>query len=501
MPFKVRCPNPECRRSTTVEDELRGRRARCKACGTKFLLVPSEEDAPAPQFVAQPPTASAVESTPMEPLADFHDMPPAPPQEFPAPFSTLFAAPLPDDPSTSTQVDAEVVANRYRLGEVLGKGNFGLVYKAYDLHLERTVAVKLLHTDVVNSPEAVSRFQREAKAAARLHHPHIVPVFDAGRHGDNYFLVAAYIEGEALDRSIPAEGIEPRRAAFWTIQLLEALAAAHRQNVLHRDVKTGNIMVDVEDRVHLMDFGLASWNEGDGARLTQHGAFLGTPAFTAPEQARGDTAAIGPRSDLYSVGVVLYQLLTGHVPFEGQLARVVYQVLQEPAPPPTDHKPDLDPVLVDICMRALAKEPRDRFASCEAMAAELRAWLSDQPTAAYARADLGSGPSLGRPQAAINTPRKQEALKAPRRDAPARRVEPTHGAGEEQEARRTPRRAPRPSGSWRGPAPIEDAEDDEAEETAAEARMRWLRLVVIGAAAVLVLSVVVGLIVMAWWVS
>lgn len=395
MPFRVRCPNSQCLRSTVVPDEMRGRRARCKKCGTQFVLElvehveASTTPAPAAPAAARDRTAE-LELAPL-------------PANYVAPFSTLSAASVASPQSTQEE---QIIAGRYRLGRVLGKGNFGLVYLAFDLHLEREVAVKLLHADTAASPEAVSRFQREAKAAARLHHPHIVPVFDAGRHGDNYFLVTAYVEGQTLDKLLPETGVESRRAVTWVLQLLDALQAAHQQGVLHRDVKSGNLIIDAADRLHLMDFGLAGWTQDqDHARLTQAGAFMGTPAFTAPEQARGEHTAVGPWSDLYSVGVVLYQLLTGHVPFEGPLARVIYQVLEEPAPSPLVHKPDLDRDLERICMRALLKDIERRYRSCEEMAAALRAWLAKQPTGPVPLTSERYTSLPPKPQAAITTPR------------------------------------------------------------------------------------------------
>jgi serine/threonine protein kinase len=402
-----------------VADEMRGRRARCKKCGTQFVLELAEEaEASVMPAPVVPAAAAAVPDRPAElELAPL-------PANYVAPFSTLTAAAI-----TTAQAGEEeqMVAGRYRLGRVLGKGNFGLVYHAFDIQLEREVAVKLLHADTAASPEAVSRFQREAKAAARLHHPHIVPVFDAGRHGDNYFLVAAYVEGQTLDKLLPETGVEPRRAVTWVLQLLDALQAAHQQGVLHRDVKSGNLIIDATDRLHLMDFGLAGWTQDqDHARLTQAGAFMGTPAFTAPEQARGEHTAVGPWSDVYSVGVVLYQLLTGHVPFEGPLARVIYQVLEEPAPSPLVHKPELDRELERICMRALLKDTRRRYRSCEEMATPLRTWLANQPTGPVPLTAARHTSLPPAPQASITTPRDptSRTYRDVRGDKPTRRPEP-----------------------------------------------------------------------------
>lgn len=445
MPFRVRCPNPECRRSTVVADEMRGRRARCKKCGTQFVLELSAEAKAAATPAEAAPAAPAASAAPGVGPDQAAGLELAPlPANYVAPFSTLTTASVPT-PQASEQAGEEeqIIAGRYRLGRVLGKGNFGLVYHAFDMHLEREVAVKLLHADTASSPEAVSRFQREAKAAARLHHPHIVPVFDAGRHGDNYFLVAAYVEGQTLDKLLPETGVEPRRAVTWVLQLLDALQAAHQQGVLHRDVKSGNLIIDTADRLHLMDFGLAGWTQDqDHARLTQAGAFMGTPAFTAPEQARGEHTAVGPWSDVYSTGVVLYQLLTGHVPFEGPLARVIYQVLEEPAPSPLIHKPDLDRELERICMRALQKDIRRRFQSCQEMAAALRSWLANQPTGPVPLTAARHTSLPPKPQASIATPRDptRETRRDLREGWPTSR--PMPGAGSESATA---------SGRWRDP--------------------------------------------------
>jgi eukaryotic-like serine/threonine-protein kinase len=270
---------------------------------------------------------------------------------------------------------------RYEVRELLGEGAFGAVYRAFDPHLEREVALKVLRSEWMTSPQAVERFLREAKAAARLLHPHIVPVHDAGRAGDLYYIASAFIRGKTLAAAVPAEGMAPRRAAELAAQLASALGYAHRQGVVHRDVKPQNILLDEQGSLHLTDFGLACWVQEWSTRLTQEGVVVGTPAYMSPEQASGDTASVGPASDLYSTGVVLYALLTARLPFEAtNRAALMYKIVHTAAPPPSRFRPGLDAGLEAICLKALAKRPKERFGSGEEMAAALAAWAAAAPS-------------------------------------------------------------------------------------------------------------------------
>jgi WD40 repeat protein/serine/threonine protein kinase len=288
---------------------------------------------------------------------------PSPSQDESVPATTCVAAPVSVSPN---------VIDRYQIREKLGSGGFGTVFRAYDPRLDRDVALKILHPEAFGSLLAVERFQREARAMARLHHPHIVPVYDAVQSGPHHFIASALIRGRTLASSIPDGGLAPRRAVRLAIQLVEALAYAHKEGVLHRDVKPSNILIDVHDTLYLMDFGLAGRTEAGGARVTKLGSLLGTPAYMAPEQARGDWERVGPAADLYSVGVVLYEMLTGRLPFEGPPAAVVHQLLQTPPPPPTHYRAGLDGELEVLCLKAIAKHAEDRFVSGQEMAAALR---------------------------------------------------------------------------------------------------------------------------------
>ena len=329
MPTVVLCSNPACTARLSVADEAIGRQIKCKKCGTSFTAT-STIDGTAPS---------------------------------PSPKGSVLPKSI----------------GRYQVRSKLGSGAFGTVYRAYDTQLDREVALKLLKPETLSSPQAVERFQREARAAARLTHPHIVPVFDAGKQGNSHFIASAFIPGRTLADAIPKSGMPARQAVALVIQLADALDYAHEQRVLHRDVKPCNIMLDARDHLYLMDFGLAGWLGDERTRLTCEGALMGTPAFMAPEQASGDLKQIGPAVDQYSAGVVLYQLLTGRLPFEGPVAVVIYHVLNTVPPPPSQHRTDLDPRLAAICLKAMAKRPGDRYPGAAAFAAALREWLGVAP--------------------------------------------------------------------------------------------------------------------------
>jgi serine/threonine protein kinase len=319
-----------------------------------------------------------------------------------------------------------LVIGRYQIWEKLGSGAFGTVYRAFDPHLEREVALKVLRPEALDSPQAVERFQREAVVAAGLRHPHIVTVFDFGEHDHQHFLVSDFISGSSLSSAIPPRGMEPRRAAGLTVQLALALDHAHQHGVLHRDVKPANILLDNQDNLYLMDFGLAGWTEPSSVRLTRSGMLVGTPAFMAPEQASGAVEQVGPAADLYAAGVVLYEMLTGQPPFAGRIEAVIYHVIHSPPPPPSQYRPGLSPQLEAICLKALAKNPKQRHANGQEMAEALRGWLATQEPTPPATENRVTPP---RPQAPPTMPR---AVPPPL--PPARPRETVVNAQSEQES-------------------------------------------------------------------
>jgi serine/threonine protein kinase len=255
---------------------------------------------------------------------------------------------------------------RYRLLRRLGGGGMGTVFLAHDDRLDVDVALKMPHPHLLDHPTVLERFRREAQAAARLRHPNLCPIFDVGEYGGLHYLTMPYIEGTPLSDCLPGD---PRAAGELVRKLALAMAEAHRQGVLHRDLKPGNVLITRQGEPVITDFGAALRLDDAAERLTQPGVFLGTPAYMAPEQLRTELQDLGPGCDVYALGVLLYKLLTGTVPFFDRDREVLrLRVLKEEPPSPVKRRPDLDPRLEAVCLKALAKEAGDRFAGMEEFA-------------------------------------------------------------------------------------------------------------------------------------
>ena len=267
-----------------------------------------------------------------------------------------------------------VLGGRYRLVELLGQGGMATIYRALDDQLGRDVAVKLLRPEYLRDPDFSSRFRQEAQAAASLTHPNVVTVFDYGEDPSGPYIVMELVDGEDLATIIRRSGaLPPRQAARIAAAVARALAAAHARGLVHRDVKPGNVLIGRDGQVKVVDFGIA--RALSEAQMTLPGTTLGSVHYFSPEQARGEPATAS--SDIYSLGIVLYELLTGSRPWEGDSAAAVGLArLSGPAPDPMAVRPSVPPDLAAITRKALAPEPRDRFASASAMADALDAALA-----------------------------------------------------------------------------------------------------------------------------
>ena len=263
----------------------------------------------------------------------------------------------------------QVLLDRYEVGRLLGAGGMAEVFEGRDRLLSRRVAIKVPLSQHAHDPEFAHRFRREAQAAASLSHPGVVAVYDTGSENGTHFIVMEYVDGRTLKDVIRAEApLYPGRAAEITADVCSALAAAHARGLVHRDVKPANIMLMPDGRVKLMDLGIA--RAAAGETLTQTAAMLGTAQYLSPEQAQGQ--AVDFRSDLYSLGCCLYEMLTGTVPFRGATpVAIAYRHVREDPAPPRLLNPDIPPSLEAVCLKAMAKRPEDRYQT----AAELRADL------------------------------------------------------------------------------------------------------------------------------
>src|SRR6266498_801385 len=270
-----------------------------------------------------------------------------------------------------------ILGGRYEVGRLLGAGGMAEVYEGNDRLLARRVAIKVLLAQYAHDPSFLTRFRREAQAAASLSHPNIVAVFDTGSQDDIWFIVMEYVAGRTLRDVINAEGpVHPARAAEVAADVAGALAVAHARGIVHRDVKPGNVMLTTDGKVKVMDFGIARASAVPS--ITQTAAVVGTAQYIAPEQAQG--LEVDARTDVYALGCCLYEMLTGQVPFTGPTpVAIAYRHVREDPTPPRALNPDVPVPLERVCLKAMAKRPEDRYQTAVELRADLERVGAGEP--------------------------------------------------------------------------------------------------------------------------
>jgi serine/threonine protein kinase len=277
-------------------------------------------------------------------------------------------APLAPDPTFEVTVGG--MLGPYKIEEKLGEGGFGSVFRGFDTRLQRPVAVKVIAREIVTDEEALKRFMLEARAVAKLQHPNVTSIYDLGTTPTAY-IVMELVRGETLEDV--AKPMDPAEIGRIGVQVCDALAVVHEAGIVHRDLKPANLMLDATGKIHLMDFGLAKLADS-AVKLTQSGYAMGTPTHMAPEQIDETVGKPDARTDLYAMGVILYELLTGELPFVGGMHALLTGILTKQPLPPRSINPNVPPLLEAICLKAMAKKPDERYQTAQELAQSLRNW-------------------------------------------------------------------------------------------------------------------------------
>jgi tRNA A-37 threonylcarbamoyl transferase component Bud32 len=288
----------------------------------------------------------------------------------------------------STPADQEIVPG-YEILRELGRGGMGVVYKARQVSLQRVVALKMILSGAHARTRDLDRFRSEAMAVARLHHPNIVEIYDFGEHNDLPYYSLEFVEGGSLSRKIRGKPLSPLDAAHLAEELARAIHYCHQHGILHRDLKPSNILLTIDGVAKISDFGLAKQLEDDPGR-TKSGMVMGTPSYMAPEQTQGRSRDIGPHTDVYALGAILYEMLTGRPPFRAEsVLETMEQVGSQEPSPPSRYQSKLPRDLETICLKALAKEPRRRYRSALALAQDLERFQAGESILARREGTLG----------------------------------------------------------------------------------------------------------------